>query len=295
MSASQRPTIRGGKKKRMLALVSATLLAASFGLIVRFAQRRQCNLYAVGALNYVVAAAFHAIRWSLAPTTTLEAGTWQLGIAGGVIYVVSYFLLFRAMRMKGVSICTAVSRLAILIPVLVAVIAWGERPSGIQAAGALLALASLPLLTLNPGEHQKLSKRGALLLLALFVGNGSGCLALRAFDQLGVQEQGPAFLTILFASAAAVGVAVWIARRQGSAARDLLPGVVLGVCNALSNLAMVTALAQLPSVIVFPFWSSVSLVFTALFARLVWHERINRLETVGMMASLFAVALINIA
>lgn len=279
----------------MFALLSATLLAASFGLIVRFAQRRQCNLYAVGALNYAVATVFHAIRWAATPPPELHAGTWQIGVACGVIYVVSYFLLFRAMRMKGVSICTAVSRLAILIPVLVAIIAWGERPSGLQAAGALLALASLPLLTLNPRESQKLPKRGVLLLAALFIGNGSGCLALRAFDQLGVPEQEPAFLAILFASAATVGIAVWIARREGTTARDLLPGIALGVCNALSNLAMVTALAQLPSVIVFPFWSSVSLVFTALFARLVWQERINRLETVGMMASLVAVALINIA
>lgn len=280
----------------MIALVLGTLFSACFSLIVRGAQRRGCNLWAVGALNYATAMLFHLVRWGIGGAGLPSMPTVTIGVLGGLAYVGSYFLLFPAMQLKGVSITTAVMRLAVVIPVAVAVLFWGERPTSAQVAGALLALASLPLLTLGPnGGPTRLSWRAIVLLAALFVGNGLCSLALRAFRQTDILGQEALFLAILFATAATVALGAWALHRAGSSARDLLPGVGLGLCNALSNIAMVIALQQLPSVVVFPFWSSVGLVFAVLFARIVWGERITRLETVGMTVGLLAVAFINLA
>jgi multidrug transporter EmrE-like cation transporter len=57
---------------------------------------------------------------------------------------------------------------------------------------------------------------------------------------------------------------------------------------------LVSALQQLPGVLVFPFYSAVSVVLSALFAGLVWEERIRRLELAGIGVAVAAVVLINL-
>ena len=103
----------------MLALIVATLLSASFALVVRYAQGRNRNLWSVGAINYTFASLFHAVRflaggWG-APAGTLAAAasapTLILGFLGGTVFISTYALLLVVIRSRGVSISTAVSRL----------------------------------------------------------------------------------------------------------------------------------------------------------------------------------------
>ncbi|MHB1295179.1 MAG: hypothetical protein ACYC4R_09315 [Anaerolineae bacterium] len=280
----------------MLALAFATLFAAGFALTVRYAQLRRANLWAVGAINYASAALFHVARRALEgegfqPSTP----TLTLGILTGLLYVGSYFVLFAIMRLRGLSISATVEQLGVLVPVLASVVLWGERPSAPQTIGSLLALASLPLLTLGPHAlGERLGTRGVVLLAALFLGTGSGALAMRAYEESGVLGETSLFLAILFGSAALMAGAGWLANRRGTGWRDLLPGLMLGGCNALANLALVAALHQLPGALVFPFYSAIGLVVIAGFARLVWHEHISRLETTGIALAIVAVACINL-
>ncbi|MHB0858739.1 MAG: hypothetical protein ACYC5M_14375 [Anaerolineae bacterium] len=280
----------------MLALAFATLFAAGFALTVRFAQLRRANLWAVGAINYASAALFHIAHRALegegfqpsAPTLTLGALT-------GLIYVGSYFVLFAIMRLRGLSISAAVEQLGVLVPVLASLVLWGERPSTPQAVGSLLALASLPLLTLGPRAlGVRLGPRSVVLLAALFLGAGLGSLSIRAYEESGVLGESSLFLAILFGVAALIAGAAWLVNRRGTGWRDLLPGLMLGGCNALANLALVAALHELPGTVVFPFYSAIGLVFIAGFARLVWRERISRLETAGIALAVVAVACINL-
>lgn len=279
----------------MLFLFMATLFAASFGLIVSWAQRRGSNLYAVGAINYCLATLFHLLSHARVGGWVPATGTWTIGMAGGTAYVVGFLLLFPAMSLRGVSVSTAMLRLAVVVPMLVGLLFWGETLAPIPAIGAGLALLSLPLLTYrNDGGLQGLQSKSLLLLLALFLVNGCCMLSVRAFSQTGIQGQSSLFLSILFGTAATIAVTSWILHRGGTAKRDLLPGVLLGLDNALANLALVGALERLPGLIVFPFYSSVGMLFTVIFARLVWGERISRTETYGMGLAVVAVVLANL-
>ncbi len=292
--------IRGSALKglcAMLFLVAATLFSSSFGLIVRYAQERRCNLWGVGAVNYTLAATFHAVLWALsgAGWRALDASTVALGVGGGIVFVTAFGLLLPVMRWRGVSISTAATQLAVLVPVLFSVLLWGERPTTPQMVGATLALAALPMLGLQPGAlADRMPARNMLLLLALFLTNGLCMLTVRAYQQVGDAASSSAFLTIIFGTAAVIAQIAWATRRDGSPSRELLPGAALGLCNALANLALINALARLPSMLVFPFQSAVGLTFASLMARLLWDERISRLEKGGMALALIAVAVINV-
>ena len=88
--------------------------------------------------------------------------------------------------------------------------------------------------------------------------------------------------------------AVWASQRQGTTRRDILPGLALGLVNAVANAALVAALRQLPGVLVFPFTSAVSLALVAVYARVAWSERVSRTEAAGIVIALAAVTLINL-
>lgn len=279
----------------MLALILATFFSASFGLIVSFAQRRRANLYVVGAINYTLATCFHLVLHARVGGWAPLRPTLIIGLLGGLAYVGGFFLLFPTMKLRGVSISTAMLRLAVIIPMLVGLVLWGERLTTLQAVGVILAMISLPLLTLRPAEGLGgLKSRSVVLLLALFIINGGCMLSVRGFTQTGIEGQSSLFLAILFGTAALIATTVWLFHREGTSRRDLLPGVMLGVDNALANLALVAALGRLPGVLVFPFYSSVGMVFSVVFAHLVWHERINRLELGGMAIAVVAVVLANV-
>jgi drug/metabolite transporter (DMT)-like permease len=279
----------------MISLLIATLLAASFGLIVSWAQRIKANLYAVGAINYGLAMVFHLVSHARVGGWVPLPGTYLIGMLGGLAFVSGFLLLFPAMSLRGVSISTAMLRLAVVVPMLVGWLFWGETLAALPALGAALALASLPLLTWRSDEGLRgLKSRSVVLLLALFLVNGGCMLALRAFSQTGIEGQGSLFLAILFGTAAAIAFTFWWRHRQGTSKRDLPPGILLGLVNALGNTAMIAALDRLSGLLVFPFYSSVGMIFTVLFARYVWGERISRLELGGIGLAVVAVVLANV-
>ena len=296
----------------MISLLLATFFSSMFGLVVRHSQRKGANPWAVAAINYLTAACFHAARHALGGSGFLPSRpTLIVGVLGGLAFASAFFMMSSLMARRGVSIAMAVLRLGVVIPMLAGVLFWGESPATVQAVGAVLALMALPLLTMNPeeetdrgapgrahvdseGSEERDGRRQRLLLIALFFGNGLCMLAVRAFGQVGTSDESSFFLAILFGTAAIEALLVWAGRRRGSSRRDLLPGLVVGLCNALANLALVAALRQLPGVLVFPFYSAVGVVLSALFAGLVWGERIRRLELAGIGVAIASVVLINL-
>ncbi|MFH1085145.1 MAG: hypothetical protein V1772_05235, partial [Chloroflexota bacterium] len=102
------------------------------------------------------------------------------------------------------------------------------------------------------------------------------------------------FLAILFASAMVVTFINWLPRRAGSARGDILYGIALGLCNTVSNVGLVAALHQLPGMIVFPLYSVGGVVVASVAARLLWQERMTRVEATGVAVALAAVVLMNL-
>ncbi|MHB1295178.1 MAG: hypothetical protein ACYC4R_09310 [Anaerolineae bacterium] len=280
----------------MLALVLTIIFSACFTLVIRYAQGKQCNLYAVGAANYATAATFHLTRYGMqGGGPTPSNATVLIGVLGGLAFVGTYYVLFPLMKQRGVSISTAVSRVSAVMPLAASVLLWGEHPSATQAVGAGIALVSLPMLSIGrTSAGERPTTRGILLLVALFLGNGICALAIPSYHHAGAQGDSSLFLGILFATAAMVAGTVWLRHREDTGWRDVAPGIMLGGCNALSNLSLIYALDSLPGFIVFPVLSALSLVVCATVARVVWGERINRLETAGMTLAIVAVAFINL-
>jgi len=276
----------------MTALALAVFCTTCFGLIVRHTQRAGHSQLAVMALNYAAAS---VAAFALSRTTHVSPQTWLIGLIGGTVYVTAYLLFIQSLSLRGVAIANAVTRLSVLIPVLGAILLFGEHPRVIESAGALLAMTAMPLLSLDRDfDGTRLNRRQVPLLLGLFVANGMCLFVNKWFHATGLSDERPMFLGILFGQAALVSLVVWAGWSRRAGWREVASGVPLGVINFGTSFMIIAALDSLPGAIVFPVTAALGLVLTTGGAAWLWREIPGRLGRVGLVIALAAVVLINL-
>ena len=136
----------------MIDLVAQIFFSALFAVGVRWVQvRRRYDVLSVGAVNYLVAFACGIVTLLVASGAAegsmsgLRAGSPALltGAALGLSYFVAFFLLLRTLDLRGATVTTALSRLAVLVPIALAVALWGERPGAVQWLGIAVSVGAV--------------------------------------------------------------------------------------------------------------------------------------------------------
>lgn len=280
----------------MIALGLATILTGAFAVIVRFGQRRGGDLHTIGVANYLTASLAFIPLLRLHPSPVVSHHTLLLGAIGGLVYATAYYLFLPVMSSRGVAIGSAVTRVSVVLPMLLSLGVWREAPTWVQAIGAALALAALPLLVLSrlDGQPSPPRSREFALLAALFLFNG-GCLSVgKWYHATGNLAERPAYFATLFGVAALYTGAVWVVRSQRLDALDVLTGALLGLTNASSNFALLSALDAFPGVVTFPVTAAGGLVLAVVFAAIWWKELPTRLGAVGVLLAVLAVVLVNL-
>ena len=284
----------------MLALVLSTVFSAAFGLLIRTAQGLGANLTAVGAVNYLTAAIVNLAIALIAGSPAPGPLGFAIGVPGGITYATAFFAVYLLTRSHGASVTGAVMRLSSVIPVAASLLLWGERIDAWQAAGAALAMASLPLLSFRiapaaAGEAAPAGpKRRGWLVPGLFAINGMCLLVTRTWQQTGITGSDSSFLVVVFGAAALTAWTVWALQRRGIRWLDVACGVAVGASNAVSNLFTVKALHVMPGTVVYPFYSAIGLVIVVAVSRVAWRERFGRLGTAGIAIACAAIVLVNL-
>jgi drug/metabolite transporter (DMT)-like permease len=214
------------------------------------------------------------------------------GLLTGIAGFVGLGAFYRGLKVGAMGVIAPIAATAVLVPVVVA-IAHGERPSGLQAAGAAIAIAGVVAASLEPERESIHGRR-------LGAGVGWALVAAAAFGA-----------AVLGLQSAAAGSAVWgsftprlttvpivlalvLARR--TPVRTAIPHwpwlVGIGIAdstgvtlfNAASNRGLHSVVAILGSL--YP-------VIVVALARLVLSERLARLQLAGAATALAGVALIS--
>jgi drug/metabolite transporter (DMT)-like permease len=277
--------------------VSGSELAAAFGLASAASwgggdfsgglAARRANAFVVAGVSRAVGLSVQ-VGLALAvlePAPPIRAVAW--GIAAGVAGSIGLAALYRSLaigRMGINSPLTAV--LAAALPVLVAALSQG-LPSGVRVVGFGLALAGVWCLSRPEGVSG--APRG--LGLALLAGLGFG-----GFYVLIAQVRGASVFWPLTASTGTsfiVLLALALAgRRAWFAAPGALPiSLLAGALDAGGNIFFVLA-AHGGRLDVAAVLASLYPAVTVLMARLILKEHLNRLQAVGIGATLAAIPLI---
>lgn len=255
----------GGLKSRTLHVLTVLVLSQVVGI--------------AAALTWVAASGDDFPGWSATLFAAAAGASGCLGIA----------TLYRGMAIGAMGVVAPVSAVAAVIPFTVG-IASGERPSVLQVAGILLALAGVGVASREPAKRG--GGRADGIGLALLAALGFGLyfvFADRAADESVPYAVATARgMSLLLALVAALVVGASL--RPGRASLPALAAV--GLCdvgaNMLFSLATTRGFLSVVSVL-----SALYPVVTVALAAVVLHERVSATQRLGVAGALAGAAMIT--
>jgi uncharacterized membrane protein len=223
------------------------------------------------------------------------AAAFGWAAVSGAAGIAALLAFYRGLAIGTMSIVAPVSATGAAVPVLVG-LARGEHPGPLQVAGIALAFVGIVLAAREPGSALPPARTRAALGLAVVAALGFG-IWFAGIDR--ATELGGVTWTVLISRAtqAALLLAGAAVLRPGGvggsgflagAAPLMLVGLLDVVANALFALATEHGLLSVVAVL-----GSLYPAMTVLLARTVLHERVTRLQELGVLAILAGVAAIS--
>ena len=279
----------------MLAIVLALGASLSIGTgdFMAGTQARRTSLWGVIVVSQITGVVWTAVV-VVARGHALPDAAVLPAIGAGLTAVGGIALGYQALAIGVMSIIGPLVSLSVAVPVVVGLLR-GERPSPLQLAGMAIALAGVMLAARqkSAGErHEATSRLSVLLaaLTALLVGVNMVCYAAAA-------RHDP-YWGIFLARGTSVGcfaVAFAVMRPATKLTRGaIIPLVALGVLDTGSN-GLFSVASTFGYLSVVSVLSSVYPIFTLGLAHLFLHERLSRLQQIGVAAALVGVGLIAAA
>ncbi len=225
--------------------------------------------YFMGSLIALWGAGFHLSPESL-------RSVFGLGIPLGALFVWCFVVFIWTVRELGMVIPVSLMRLSAVIPTLGSIMFFSEQPSGYHLAGLILAFIALPLASREPllgARWRSVLRKGFGWGLVLFVSFGLTDFLFKV--QIEMFPIGNIFelLSVIFPVALLITVTVALIRREKYSRPVVLTGAALGVLNVFSAYFFISALGELPGIIVYPSNGIGIISLSVVVAMVVWKER----------------------
>jgi drug/metabolite transporter (DMT)-like permease len=219
----------------------------------------------------------------------LSARDAAIAAGAGATVVMALGAFYRAMALGSVTVVATIGALGVLVPVGAGLV-QGDRPSALQAVGAIAAIAGVALVVREPDPEWRAASRVAIGLAALAaLGFGTFLLGL---DVSSGPRPAWTIVAARIGSVATLLAVAAFARPSMRFDRSLLPSLfVIGFFDVLANslFAVATNHGLLALVAV---GGSLYSAVTVLLARFVLGERLAVPQRGGLVVALAGVALI---
>lgn len=276
----------------MLAVVLALAASLSYGVgdFLGGSLTRRASLWAVLVVSHPAGLVLMALL-VLVRGEPLPQGVLLPALASGLLMVVTSAALFKALAIGVMSIIGPIVTLSVVVPVVVG-LAQGERPSGLQLAGIVVATAGVVLASREKSadEHHAATSRASIGFALLSAAAYGFVMVLYA---QGGKADPYWSITLSRLTSTVVFLLAFVVVRPAlrSTKGDVVPLFAIGALSvgAFTLFTVASTLAYLSVVSVL---GSVYPVFIALLAYVFLHERLTWVQLVGAVAALAGVALI---
>ena len=274
----------------MIYLILAIVCSSMVTIVMRASEKYSKNNLSMLAANYLMCGLLGALyTGSLFPAGEGLGRTLLLGGIGGVLFLGSFLLLQWNIHKNGVVLPTTFMKLGVVIPTILSIAVFGEKPRIVQILGVLLAIGAIVLMQGGGGS----AKSTISLLLLLLVTGFSNSMS-KIFEQVGAQAFSNHFLFYIFAMAFVLCVSLCIVKKQKITIADFLCGLAIGIPNYYSTRFMLLSLSRVPAVVAYPSYSVSSIVLVALVGVIVFKEKLSRRKLLAMGVILAALVLLNL-
>ena len=270
------------------------LMEFGFGQLFKWAEQRRCYAPTVVATNYLVLASILLGYLGATGDLQVPAAAVGVGVVTGLVFISSMLLMTRLLGSLRVASVLTAFRLAIVVPVGLGVLLWGEPLDGLQVLGLGLALVAVLLMSQHAGHQTDVSRLAALgLLILVFSVQGMSSSCLRWVHYAGLDEAYLQVLMVIGFTAGTIGaiLVLWRSRRR-LRGFDVGVGAGIGVYNLLALMTILTALKQVPGTVFFPLMGCSVVILDNLTAPLLWKEPLSRAVVMGVALGVVGIALV---
>lgn len=284
----------------MAYLILCVLCSVLVSVLFKWARPHGLQAAQAVAVNYVVAIA--ATLLLLQPTISMDtvaALPWGVLVLLGIILPSIFVVMAQAVYHAGMVRADAAQRLSLVIPLLAAATLLGEHIGGLKAVGLVLALAAVVGLVwrgnTQSANGKSLQQTSVWLLLLVWLGYGLCDILFKQVAKTGTQ-----FSLGLLASFTLAAVLIWgylLLQKTKWHAFSLRCGLVLGGLNFANIYFYIKAHQAFhasPSV-VFAGVNIGVLALAMLVGTVVWKERLNAANIVGLVLAVAAVVCLYVA
>jgi len=280
----------------MIYLILAVLSSAMISVCMRFGEKHVGNQMGMFMANYAVCMLLAVLYLgeSAGPGVKnfgLGFSTILMGAICGILYLVNFVLLKYNMKRNGVVLSTTFMKLGVLIPTLMAIVVFRERPTGIQVSGITLAVIAIVMIhfekeAAGEGAH----KLGLLVLLLL---SGITDSMANIFEQLGAAEARDGYLLMTFFTAFLLAFALMVKGKAKVSGKDILFGIIIGIPNYFSARFLLLALGKVSAVLVYPIYSVTTIIVITAAGLLFFKEKLSKKKSAALVLILAALGMLN--
>ena len=279
----------------MLYLILAIASSALVSIIMRLSDRKITGNIAMLTVNYlmcVVVSAAYAGFGNLFPAVPGLPSALLMGGINGLLYLGGFVLLQINVRENGVVLSSTFMKLGLLVSIAVSVVFFHEIPDTLQIIGFALAVAAIILINFRK-ESGGTADFKAGLILVLLAGGMADAMA-KIFEELGDPALEPQFRVYTFLVALILCTALMLKKGQKPGKWEILFGLLIGVPNFFSAKFLLGALEDIAAVIVYPVYSVATILVVSLTGVLLFKERLEKRQWIGMGLILIALVLLNV-
>jgi uncharacterized membrane protein len=242
-----------------------------------------------------------------AEQTIFEAKVWTLPWYGyavilGMLFISIFYCIGLTAQKLGVSVSMVAAKLSVVIPVLIALLFQGEQLNALTAAGIVLSLIAVFVMSSSSGsaENKIQAKYYIWLPLAVFAGSGAIDTLLNHLDRTYIPPStADQIVTTIFMNAFVLGLVFIVyqilAKKIVLDTKSLLWGLLLGVPNYFSMYFLVKTLnAFQQASLVFPINNIGIVLMSSLMAFVFFKEKFNKQKVIGLALASLAIVLMAI-
>ena len=279
----------------MFYLILAIASSALISIMMRQSEKFVKNKMVMFTANYAVCIAM--ARWFMGEIQLLTsqegiAVAVILGVLCGILYLANFVLLQKSMRFNGIVLSSTFMKLGVVVPTLMAILIFKERPGIWQVCGILLAVIAIIMIQFEKEQAEGTARTGFLLLLLMMSGITDSMANI--YDKAGSAALKDHYLFYTFFAALVLAGILAVKDRKNVSRWDIIFGVLIGIPNYLSARFLLLSLAHVPAVITYPVYSVGCILAVTLAGICVFRERLEKRQWIGIAVILVALVLLNL-
>lgn len=290
-----------GAHTRMIYLILAILFSTGVFVAMRLFERFKLDNHQALMWNYVFASGtgFLMCKQIDTPTQLVNEPWFGLSLVTGFWFIFTYLLMTASTQRSGVTITSLSSKLSVVLPTLAGVILFGEKLNFVATMGIVLALVAL-VLVVGGGKDlsNNTNKTNWLLPILIFFGTGIGDILMKFTEQRNQADDMSFMIAFIYFIALLFGIVIvaydLIRGKSKWQWKSAIGGIGLGIINYFSTSCVYQAMRCFDNVVLYPIYNIGVVSLTALTGWLLFKEKLNWKNYLGLAIAIIAVILITL-